>query len=85
MLFIPASGKELFSSALLFKANFVLVETMIQITLKSILIEQPFSHYWKPFSTCFYIYIPTSIVFQPSEKVFFNESFIPAGGMRIFV
>ena len=75
------------SSVLLFRANFVLVETIIQIKVKPFLIEQPLSYYCKLFSTRFlYIYsCRWKQFFGVVETYFFNESFIPAGGIRIFV
>ena len=39
MLFIPTSGNGFFSSVFLFRANFVLVETIIQIKVNQFLIE----------------------------------------------
>ena len=82
----PASGNEFsiecysflrvetdfFSSALLFRAHFVLVETIIQIKVNQFLIEKPLSYYWKPFSTRFvYIFLPVEADFRHSENVFF--------------
>ena len=32
-----------------------------------------------------YVFLPVKAAFQRSENVFFNESFIPASGIRIFV
>ena len=82
----PASGNEFsiecysflrvetdfFSSALLFRAHFVLVETIIQIKVNQFLIEKPLSYYWKPFSTRFvYIFLLVKADFRHSENVFF--------------
>ena len=44
--FILASENGFLSSVLLFRVNFVLVET-----IEVIFIEKLFSYYWKPFST----------------------------------
>ena len=39
MLFIPTSGNGFFVGALLFRANFMLVDTIIQINVKPFLID----------------------------------------------
>ena len=62
-----------FPSVFLFRVNFKLEETIIQIKVK-------------PFLSFINILLPVEAVFRCSESVFFfNESFIPAGGIRMFV
>ena len=76
-----------FPGVFLFRAHFVLVETIIQIKVNQFLVEQPFSYYWKPFSTRFlYIYYCWwNQFFGRVKTYFFNKSSIPAGGIRLFV
>ena len=77
-----------FSSVLLFTANFVLVETIIQIKVKPFLIElYTFLLLLETIFYAFFMYtfLPVKAVFRRSENVFFKESFVPVGGIRIFV
>ena len=79
---------DFFFSVLLFRAILVLVETIIQIKVKRFLTEFPLSYYWKPFSTHFsdiYIILSVEAVLRHIENVFFNNSFVPAGEIKIFV
>ena len=45
--------KQTFFLVILFRAIFVLVETIIQIKVEPFLIKKPVSYYWKPFSVRF--------------------------------
>ena len=63
----------------------MLVETIIQIKVKPYNLSPTIGSHFLP---VFYIYIYScrwKQFFRRSENVFFNESFIPAGEIKIFV
>ena len=89
MPFIPTSGNGFFSSVVLFRANVDAIANLYSNKGKTIsyrvtsllLLETIFCAFY----IYIYIFLPVKAVFRRSENVFFNESFILAGGIRIFV
>ena len=79
-----------FSSVVLFRANVDAIANLYSNKGKTIsyrvtsllLLETIFCAF---FIYIIYIFLPVKAVFRRSENVFFNESFILAGGIRIFV
>ena len=67
------------NSTLLFRALFVLFETVIEIK-RTNFERKSFSCQWKPSS----IFQPEEAIFSSSGKVFFNECFIPISGDAFF-
>ena len=82
-------GTDFFSSVVLFRANVDAIANLYSNKGKTIsyrvtsllLLETIFC----AFFIYIYIFLPVKAVFRRSENVFFNESFILAGGIRIFV
>ena len=68
-----SSETDSFSSAFLFKANFVIVETIIQMKMKPYNLSATIGNH---FLSVFYIYIflPVKAVFRRSENVFFERT-----------
>ena len=64
---------DFFSSVFFVRANFVLVQTIIQIKVKPFLIEYPLSYYWKPFSTRLYIYMK-AVFFGVVKTIFLKKN-----------
>ena len=79
--------KDFLSSVLLFRVKFVLVETIAQIKVKAISYRVTSVLLLDTIFYAFFIYIYSFRwkQFFDIVETFFNESFIAAGGIRIFV
>ena len=61
----------------LFRAFFLMLETIVEIRENQFFLKNTFSCQWKPFSLFF---LPEEAVFSYRGNVFFNECFIPGNG-----